>query len=65
MEFRLTPSRRGHAAELRDPGRATDAAPARRFDRYWLIVGPGSSAIRWELLTAVALRAESSAGVRD
>ena len=31
----------------------------RRFDRYWLVVGPGSSAIRWEVLTAVALKAEA------
>jgi hypothetical protein len=38
---------------------ATDPRTRRRFDRYWFVVGPGSSAIRWEVLTAVALRAEA------
>ncbi len=41
---------------------ATDAASRRRFGLYWMAVQPGSSAIRWELLTAVALRAEARAG---
>ena len=40
---------------------ATDDATRRRFDRYWLIVRPGSSAIRYEVLTAVALKAEPRA----
>jgi hypothetical protein len=41
---------------------ATDAGTRRRFGLYWLAVQPGSSAMRWELLTAVALRAEARAG---
>jgi hypothetical protein len=41
---------------------ATDPETRRRFNRYWFVVGPGSSAIRWEVLTAVALRAEARAG---
>jgi hypothetical protein len=41
---------------------ATDPGTRRRFGLYWLAVRPGSSAIRWELLTAVALRAEARAG---
>jgi hypothetical protein len=40
---------------------ATDPETRRRFARYWLVVQPGSSAIRWELLTAVAMRAEARA----
>jgi hypothetical protein len=40
---------------------ATDPATRRQFNRYWLFVGPGSSAIRWEVLTAVALKAEARA----
>ena len=38
---------------------ATDPRTRRRFGLYWLAVQPGSSAIRWELLTAVAMRAET------
>jgi hypothetical protein len=38
---------------------ATDPETLKRFNRYWIVVGPGSSAIRWEVLTAVELRAEA------
>jgi hypothetical protein len=59
MEFRLTPSLGGTRLSCETRVAATDASSRSRFDRYWLIVGPGSSAIRWELLTAVALKAEA------
>ncbi|MGY1707254.1 hypothetical protein ACI79C_22055 [Geodermatophilus sp. SYSU D00697] len=61
LDFRLTPSRGG--TELCSETRmvATDPATRRCFARYWLVVRPGSSAIRWELLAAVALRAEARA----
>ena len=61
MEFRLTPSVGGTRLSCETRVAATDARARRRFGRYWLVVGPGSSAIRWELLTAVALRAETVA----
>ena len=55
MDFRLTP--RGSGTELSSETRvlSTDAETRRRFDRYWRLVRPGSSAIRWEVLTAVEL----------
>ena len=58
MEFRLTRSLGGTRLSTETRAVATDPATKRRFDRYWHVVGPGSSAIRWEVLTAVALRAE-------
>jgi hypothetical protein len=59
MEFRLTPSLGGTRLSCETRITATDPAARKRFDRYWFLVGPGSSAIRWELLTAVALKAET------
>jgi hypothetical protein len=59
MEFRLTPSVGGTRLSCETRVAATDPEARRRFGRYWLLVGPGSSAIRWEVLTAVALRAEA------
>jgi hypothetical protein len=59
MDFRMTPVRGGTRLSSETRVAATDAAARRRFDRYWLLVGPGSSAIRWEVLTAVALKAET------
>ncbi len=58
MEFRLTPAVGGTRLSCETRVVATDPRTRRRFARYWLVVRPGSSAIRWELLTAVALRAE-------
>lgn len=57
IDFRLTA--RGHGTELSSETRvrSTDAEVRRRFDRYWCVVRPGSSAIRWEVLTAVELKA--------
>jgi hypothetical protein len=61
MDFRLTP--RGNGTELSSETRvlATDPTTRRRFALYWLFVQPGSTAIRWEVLTAVQLRAERTA----
>jgi len=61
MEFRLTPAVGGTHLSSETRVAATDAATRTRFNRYWFVVGPGSSAIRWEVLTAVALRAEERA----
>ena len=36
---------------------STDAEVRRRFERYWRLIRPGSTAIRWEVLTAVELKA--------
>jgi hypothetical protein len=59
MDFRLTP--RGNGTELSSETRvvSTDDGTRRRFAFYWLFVQPGSTAIRWEVLTAVALKAEA------
>jgi hypothetical protein len=62
MEFRLTPAVGGTHLSSETRVAATDPATRRRFNRYWLVVGPGSSATRWEVLTAVALKAEARAG---
>jgi hypothetical protein len=61
MEFRLAPALGGTHLSSETRVAATDPTTRRKFDRYWLVVGPGSSAIRWELLTAVALKAEARA----
>ena len=62
MEFRLTPALGGTRLSCETRIVATDAVSRRRFGLYWLAVRPGSSAIRWELLTAVAMRAEARSG---
>ncbi len=56
MDFRLTPS--GDGTDLSSETRvlSTDDATRRRFARYWRVVEPGSTAIRWEVLTAVDVR---------
>lgn len=62
MEFRLARTLGGTRLSCETRVAATDAGTRRRFGLYWLAVQPGSSAIRWELLTAVALRAEARSG---
>lgn len=57
MDFRLIPSRGGTVLSSETRASATDAQTRRLFDRYWRLIRPGSSAIRWEVLTAVELRA--------
>lgn len=59
MDFRLTPSRGGTELSSETRVLSTDYETRRKFDRYWLLVRPGSTAIRWEVLTAVQLRAEA------
>lgn len=59
MDFRLTPSLDGTQLSSETRVLATDPATRRRFGSYWLVVRPGSTAIRWEVLTAVQLRAEA------
>lgn len=61
MGFRLTPALGGTRLSCETRVAATDPAARRRFGRYWSVVGPGSSAVRWEVLTAVALKAEKRA----
>ena len=61
MEFRLTPAVGGTHLSSETRVAATDPETRRQFNRYWLVVGPGSSAVRWEVLTAVALKAEARA----
>ena len=59
MDFRLTPSRRGTELSSETRVLATDPATRRRFALYWKVVQPGSTAIRWEVLTAVQVKAEA------
>src|SRR3712207_1455035 len=49
MEFRLAKSLGGTRLSCETRIAATDPEARKRFDRYWFVVGPGSSAIRWEL----------------
>jgi hypothetical protein len=64
MDFRLTP--RGNGTELSSETRvlSTDNTTRRRFAAYWVFVRPGSTAVRWEVLTAVQLKAESASRSR-
>jgi hypothetical protein len=62
MEFRLTPAVGGTHLSSETRVAATDPATRTQFNRYWFVVGPGSSAMRWEVLSAVAVRAEARAG---
>jgi hypothetical protein len=59
MDFRLTPLRGGTELSSETRVLATDPTTRRRFGWYWLFVQPGSTAIRWEVLTAVQIRAEA------
>jgi hypothetical protein len=61
MDFRLKPVRGGTELSSETRVLATDPTTRRRFRLYWLFVQPGSTAIRWEVLTAVQLRAEARA----
>lgn len=61
MDFRLTPSRGGTELSSETRVLATDPTTRSRFSWYWLFVQPGSTAIRWEVLTAVQVKAEARA----
>ncbi|SOC53257.1 hypothetical protein SAMN05660748_4361 [Blastococcus aggregatus] len=62
MDFRLTPSGSGTQLSSETRVTATDPASRRAFARYWRVIRPGSSAVRWEVLTAVELRATGRLG---
>ena len=57
MDFRLVPTRGGTELSSETRVKATDDASRAAFARYWRVVRHGSTAVRWELLTAVELRA--------
>src|SRR4051812_28736756 len=59
MGFRLAPGGNGTGLSSETRVTSTDRTTRRRFALYWLFVQPGSTAIRWEVLTAVALKAEA------
>jgi hypothetical protein len=59
MDFRLTPARGGTELSSETRVLATDPTTRRRFALYWKFVQPGSSAVRWEVLTAVQVKAEA------
>jgi hypothetical protein len=59
IDFELESHEPGTRLTTRTRNRATDEATARRFRRYWLLIGPGSKAIRLDILRAVRRRAES------
>jgi RNA polymerase sigma-70 factor, ECF subfamily len=59
IDFELESHEPRTRLSTRTRNRATDEATARRFHRYWLLIGPGSKAIRLDILRAVRRRAES------
>jgi hypothetical protein len=61
--FRLAPLAGGRAVQLTTETRVacTDAASARRFARYWWLIGPASGAIRRSWLGAIKRHAERHA----
>jgi hypothetical protein len=59
IDFKLECTERGTRVTTRTRNRATDDATARRFHRYWMVIGPGSKAIRLDILHAVRRHAES------
>ena len=64
MEFRLVPADdAGTLLRTETRVAATDPTSALLFSGYWLLVRPGSSTIRHEVLATVAHRAEARAAV--
>jgi hypothetical protein len=59
IDFEVERRATGTRVTTRTCNRATDETTARRFRRYWLVIGPGSKAIRLDILHAVRRRAES------
>ncbi len=59
FEFRAAPSPDGGGTLLTTETRilATDETARRSFGRYWRVIRPGSGAIRWAWLRAIARRA--------
>lgn len=62
VDFRLEPGADGTELSSETRVAATDEASRKAFARYWRVVRPGSSALRWEVLTAVELRATGRLG---
>lgn len=62
-DFVVTPD--GHRCRLSTTTvvATTDAASARRFARYWTVVGPFSGLMRRRMLTLIRRQAESPSGV--
>jgi hypothetical protein len=58
IDFQLEPVDGGTRLVTHTCNRATDQATAQRFGWYWLLIGPGSKAIRLDILHAVRRRAE-------
>ena len=63
MDFRLTATDEGSTLRTETRVAATDAAARLLFSGYWLVVRPGSSTVRREVLAAVAYRAEARAAL--
>lgn len=59
IDFVLEGREDGTRLTTRTCNRPTDDAAARRFRRYWRVIGPGSKLIRLDLLRAVRCRAET------
>jgi hypothetical protein len=65
IDFELERRRSGTRLTTRTCNRPTDEATARRFRWYWLVIGPGSKAIRLDVLRAVRRRAEAAHRAAD
>ena len=63
MDFRLTAIDEGTTLRTETRVAATDATARLLFAGYWLVVRPGSSTVRREVLAAVAYRAEARAAL--
>jgi hypothetical protein len=61
MDFRLSPTVEGTTLRTETRVAATDATARLLFSGYWLVVRPGSSTVRREVLATVAYRAEARA----
>jgi hypothetical protein len=61
MDFRLTPTDEGTTLRTETRVAATDSTASVLFSGYWLVVRPGSSTVRREVLATVAYRAEARA----
>lgn len=61
MDFRLTPTPEGTTLRTETRVSATDPSARLLFSAYWLVVRPGSSTVRREVLATVAYRAEARA----
>jgi len=65
MNFRFTATENGTLLSTETRVHATDAATARAFRRYWLLVRAGSGLIRRDILSAVRAAARDVATTRE